>query len=272
MSHLDHNVQPNVHPHVPVDEGEQTSMPHPPPEDHLHNNPVVRKPIPDTGWWGQPPIPSKDGGTLERDFIHKPPYVWKSEGDLFVPKYTSQCWCGNVLFEFHGDPLDAKHCHCRQCQRLHGAPFQWAVIFPKTSVRMKHNKDNSLHFFSTEDLTGAHGVPCKVSCNVCRSPLFDEGCNTVLAYPSSFQFPDHKVPIDFQPTAHIFYSQRVMEVHDGMPKWARHKGESELLQEPTDCAGTMPKYKGKPKEGKIDSPTRKPCDTYNADAAQGEGR
>lgn len=102
---------------------------------------------------------------------------------------------------------------------------------------MVKNEDNSLHFFSTEDLTGMHSVPCKVSCNVCRSPLFDEGRNTVLAYPSSFRFPEHKVPLDFQPTAHIFYSQRVMEIPDGIPKWAGHRGESELLQELTEEEG-----------------------------------
>lgn len=138
-----------------------------------------------------------------------------------------ECWCGNLSFEFHGDPVDAKHCHCRQCQHLHGAPFQWAVIFPKvryfsiqlnslrafidvlkTSVRMIKNISDSLHFFSTETGAGDHYVPCKVSCNKCRSPIFDEGRRTVLAYPGSFKFKDHKVPIDFQPTAHIFYSQR----------------------------------------------------------------
>lgn len=109
----------------------------------------------------------------------------------------------------------------------------------QTSVRLRRNKDDSLHFFSTEAIAGEHNVPCKVSCNVCRSPLLDEGRNTVLAYPSSFNFPDHKVPLDFQPTAHIFYSQRVMEVPDGVPKWSGHKGESELLQELTAQEGSV---------------------------------
>ncbi|OSX58734.1 hypothetical protein POSPLADRAFT_1151301 [Postia placenta MAD-698-R-SB12] len=247
------HVKVNAHPDSTVHKGTHSNIPHPPPGDRPHCSPTVNKPIPDTGWRGQPLIPSKDGGTREKDFIHKPPYKWESEGDLFKPKYKSECWCGNVSFEFHGDPLDAKHCHCRQCQRLHGAPFQWAVIFPKTSVRMVKNKDNSLHFFSTEDLTGMHSVPCKVSCNVCRSPLFDEGRNTVLAYPSSFRFPEHKVPFNFQPTAHIFYSQRVMEIPDGIPKWAGHRGESELLQELTEEEGILPKYKGKPAQGQIHS-------------------
>lgn len=70
--------------------------------------------------------------------------------------------------------------------------------------------------------------------------MFHEGRNTVLAYPSAFKFPDGKVPLDFQPTAHIFYSQRVMEVPDGVPKWSGHKGLSELLPELTDEEGYVP--------------------------------
>ncbi len=144
------------------------------------------------------------------------------------------------------------------------------MIDLQTSVRLVKNEDDSLHFFSTERKCGIHYVPCKVlhilqvipfpvahglctnaqvSCDQCRSPLFDEGRNAVLAYPGSFKFKDRKVPQDFQPTAHIFYSQRyaqlhltlvraapdlcdrVMEIADGIPKWSGHKGKSELLQE-----------------------------------------
>ncbi|KDQ57221.1 hypothetical protein JAAARDRAFT_688731 [Jaapia argillacea MUCL 33604] len=208
------SVSHSIHATSHTYQGPHSSIPHPPPQDH--HDPAIheshpdsnKKPIPDTGWRGSPPIPSQDGGDYELDYLNKPPYKWDSDGGKFIVKYTSECWCGNLLFEFHGDPLDAKHCHCKQCQRLHGAPFQWAVIFPKTSVRMVKNIDDSLHFFSTERRTSEHHVPCKVSCNNCRSPIFDEGRHTVLAYPSSFRFEAGKVPLDFQPTAHIFYGQR----------------------------------------------------------------
>ncbi|OBZ72514.1 hypothetical protein A0H81_07839 [Grifola frondosa] len=206
--------------HAVPDPVPHSNIPDPPPEGHPHKG--QRKSIPDTGWRGHPSIPSQNGGNSEKDFTQKPPYEWTSEGGKFQPKYTSECWCGNVSFEYHGDPIDAKYCHCCQCQHLHGAPFQWAVIFPKTSVRMVRNVDNSLHFFSAETRTSEHYVPCKVSCDVCRSPLFDEGRKTVLAFPSSFRFPDHMVPLDFQPIAHIFYSQRVMDIPDGVPKWGMH--------------------------------------------------
>ncbi|EIM91012.1 uncharacterized protein STEHIDRAFT_49041 [Stereum hirsutum FP-91666 SS1] len=202
----------NAHPGYYHEETEHSVIPHPPDEEQKSGH----EDFPDTGWRGQPPTPSQDGGDSEKDFMHKPPYLWKSDGDKFEKHYTSQCWCGDVVFEFHGNPLDAKHCHCHQCQSLHGAPFQWAVIFPKTSIRLVKNEEDHLHFFSTEKRTSGHDVPCKVSCDNCRSPLFDEGKNTVLAYPGSFRFKDRHVPHDFQPTAHIFYEQRVMEVPDGM--------------------------------------------------------
>jgi len=239
-----HNAHTHVHPHATLHKGKHSYIPHPPPADRPEKE--TYKPFPDTGWRGEPELPSSNGGDGEQDFLGKPPYEWTSEGALFKPKYRAQCWCGNVAFEFHGDPVDAKHCHCRQCQHLHGAPFQWAVIFPKTAVRMVKNIDKSLHFFSTEKRIGEHYVPCKVSCDVCRSPIFDEGRNTVLAYPGSFVFEQGHIPLDFQPTAHIFYKERVMEVPDGIPKWSGHKGSSELMQELTDDQGKMPKYKGKP--------------------------
>ncbi|KAI0649309.1 Mss4-like protein [Trametes meyenii] len=160
---LSNSVHPNVHPASSDHDtdGPHSGIPHPPPEDHHENGHAV--PLPNTGW--NEPIPSQNGGGYEKDFMRKPPYEWQSEGELFGPKYYSQCWCGNVAFEFHGDPVDAKHCHCRQCQHLHGAPFQRAVIFPKTSVRMVKNQENSLHFFSTQRRRGLHDVPCKVSCD-----------------------------------------------------------------------------------------------------------
>ncbi|KAL0950228.1 hypothetical protein HGRIS_010215 [Hohenbuehelia grisea] len=200
----------------------------------------LRKPTPDTGWRGSPAVPSSQGGDAEVDFIHKPPYDWMpSNKDLFVPRFICSCWCGNVQFEFHGEALDAKCCHCRDCQRLHGAPFQWAVIFPKTSVRMTKNENHSVQWFSTDIGSSCHYVPCKVSCGSCKSPLFDEGRNTVLAYPSAFQFPSaihngermnsHNVPDDLRPTCHIFYGQRIMDISDGIPKWEGHKNSSTSL-------------------------------------------
>ncbi|KAI0261496.1 hypothetical protein BC834DRAFT_794278, partial [Gloeopeniophorella convolvens] len=127
-----------------------------------------------------------------------------------------------VRFEVHGDPVDAKFCHCTVCQVLHGASFQWAVIFPKmtrshTSFRLVRDEKSGLHFFSAEkgctlvrvlivvpDPTGAHHLPVKVSCNARRAPLFDEGRGMVLACPRAFYFSPGSVPDDFFPSCHTY--------------------------------------------------------------------
>lgn len=64
---------------------------------HLDKHPAILHPlpdaqwghIPDTGWRGDPPVPSRDGGDGDIDFMSKPPYNWKSEGGKFEPKHYS---------------------------------------------------------------------------------------------------------------------------------------------------------------------------------------
>jgi hypothetical protein len=45
--------------------------------------------------------------------------------------YRASCFCRRVQYEVRGEPESAKLCHCRGCQLLHGAPFEW-VGFRKT--------------------------------------------------------------------------------------------------------------------------------------------
>ena len=54
----------------------------------------------------------------------------------FTVKYRASCYCNAVQYEVCSDPVDAKICHCLACQKLHGAPMQWAAIFHKHDVRI----------------------------------------------------------------------------------------------------------------------------------------
>jgi hypothetical protein len=56
-----------------------------------------------------------------------PAYASLEDTD-FVANYQASCFCGAVQYEVSADPVDAKICHCPTCQRLHGAPMQWAVL------------------------------------------------------------------------------------------------------------------------------------------------
>lgn len=144
----------------------------------------------------------------------------------FAAKYRAACFCGRVRYEVSADPVDAKLCHCRACQVLHGAPMQWAAIFHKHQVRFTAGLDQ-LRFFNSDQGVNERILPCKVSCKTCGTPIADEGRRMWLAFPSLFDFGQGaETPESFKPTCHIFYSQRVADIGDHLPKWAGHKNQS----------------------------------------------
>jgi hypothetical protein len=57
-----------------------------------------------------------------------------------------------------------------------------------------------------------------------RGALIVEGRNMFIAFPPTFVFPSG-LPKTFLPSHHIFYSQRLFDMKDGLPKYATHKEE-----------------------------------------------
>ena len=147
----------------------------------------------------------------------------------FTAKYRASCSCNAVQYEVRADPVDAKICHCLGCQKLHGAPMQWAAIFHKHDVRITQGIEH-LRFYNTELNRQERILPCKVSCARCGTLIADEGRTMWLAFPSLFDFGGvSQVPKKFKPTCHIFYSMRVIDMDDDLPKWSGHKNKSEKL-------------------------------------------
>jgi hypothetical protein len=157
-----------------------------------------------------------------------PAYASHNDAD-FVAKYRARCHCGAVRYEVRADPVDAKICHCGDCQVLHGAPMQWAAIFHKRDVRFTVGVEH-LHFYNSVVSRRERLLPCKVACALCGTPIADEGRNMWLAFPTLFDFGmPPRVPPAFRPSCHIFYGMRVMDVLDELPKWSGHEEESKLL-------------------------------------------
>ncbi|KAJ9473474.1 hypothetical protein DIPPA_28194 [Diplonema papillatum] len=174
-------------------------------------------------------------GTLRTSALRKPwvrrmqslgPEYAAPDDASFVRRYRASCYCGEVKYDVRADPVDAKVCHCKACQKLHGAPMQWAAIFHKKDVRLISGFD-SLRFYNSENGAHTRTQPCKVSCSQCGSLVADEGRRMWLSFPSLFDF-EGATPAAFKPTCHIFYGARVFDVNDGLPKWAGHK-DSTLL-------------------------------------------
>ena len=164
--------------------------------------------------------------TMKREFGEE--YASTTDAG-FTAKYRASCFCNAVEYEVGFDPVDAKICHCLGCQKLHGAPMQWAAIFHKHDVRITKGIEH-LQFYNSELDKHERILPCKVSCTRCGTLIADEGCNMWLAFPSLFDFGSaSKVPVKFKPTCHIFYGMRIIDIADDLPKWSGHKDKSKKL-------------------------------------------
>lgn len=59
----------------------------------------------------------------------------------------------------------------------------------------------------------------------------DEGRNMILLFPSLIHFKSDEEKKKFQPRMHMFYSQRVIDIPDGLPKWAGINNDSDLIED-----------------------------------------
>ncbi|KAK8865767.1 hypothetical protein IAR55_000914 [Kwoniella newhampshirensis] len=184
---------------------------------------------------------SNESNHEDTEWLKEPPFSMGKSREGWTTRWRESCWCGKTAFVYDEDPLQVKICHCEDCQRLHGAPFQQAAVFHKKNVRL----DSTPEYIS---FLSAHGevhpisptpspLPRKISCRACGSPLMDEGRNMVMAFPPCFEFArgggEKKIglPDAFKPQSHIFYERRLFDIKDGLVKWRGHKEESEKMGE-----------------------------------------
>ncbi|EED17782.1 conserved hypothetical protein [Talaromyces stipitatus ATCC 10500] len=173
---------------------------------------------------------------IDESWKLRAPYQIQKDEEFGPVKWEAMCHCGNVQYQIKRErPLAAKYCHCRACQVLHAAPFQWCAIFFKTDIRFKKGTD-SLMFWSSHEKSKKYQVPTKVYCSNCNSPIMDEGRNMCLIFPELIDLgkteEEHLVRRKvFEIDHHIFYSRRLVEVHDGKPKWSELDDKSNRLDD-----------------------------------------
>ena len=205
----------------------------------------------DSGWKELPPYHATFGPFLEgtRSSSGSPgsseeAHILQQSTALQQAKhYQASCYCGRVRYQTLGEPLTAKLCHCRGCQVLHGAPFEWVAIYEKDNVKFDDPTCLQwLYFYSSEldkGWTAQHAhdriLPVKVSCAHCRTPIADEGRHMWLAYCPLFGFMVERgrgIPESFRHSCHLFYSQRCIDLHRSedndaeVKKWTGHRNKS----------------------------------------------
>ncbi|KAL8846088.1 MAG: hypothetical protein Q9221_008797 [Calogaya cf. arnoldii] len=184
-----------------------------------------------------------DMGSTEgelNEWKHRAPYKVHDPAEHFQVRYEGSCHCGKVQYQLSREkPLDAKFCHCTTCQKIHGAPFQWAAIFHKDDINFTSGI-HDLGWYESSEKTCVHKLPCKVSCAYCRTPIMDEGRNMILLFPTLIDFKNAEDRKNFDPSCHMFYTRRVLDINDGKPKWTGINESSDLIADtPQDAINEL---------------------------------
>ena len=134
------------------------------------------------------------------------------------------CFCGAVELEVTGSPEGMGYCHCESCRHWSAGPVNAFSLWKPESVRVTRGADKIGTFAKTDN---SHRKWCKE----CGGHLMTDHPHMGLVDVYAAVIPE----LDYQPGVHVFYSESVLAIRDGLPKMsdlpAEMGGSGTLLAE-----------------------------------------
>ena len=123
---------------------------------------------------------------------------------------TGGCLCGDVRYRITAAPVEALYCHCRMCQRAHGAPVIAWLTVPLDAFAV--TKGNPVAYRSS-------AKAFRHFCGSCGTPLtWREADNPRLVDLSIASLDNPKA---IAPTMHVWTDSRIawFESADHLPRY-----------------------------------------------------
>ncbi|MCY0966767.1 GFA family protein [Parathalassolituus penaei] len=130
------------------------------------------------------------------------------------------CHCQSVVLEIHTESLVQVHCHCKDCQRAHGAAYVSSSIYPAAAVRQICGE---LVEFILERTP-------RLRCAQCGMHMYSELSAINLRSVNAYALPDGA----FQPQFHVQCQDAVHPLADQLPHYkafpASFGGSDEMME------------------------------------------
>ncbi|MGK0459990.1 MAG: hypothetical protein ACJA0W_000831 [Candidatus Azotimanducaceae bacterium] len=81
--------------------------------------------------------------------------------------HKGQCLCGQIQYEFEGEPLMSGVCHCKNCQRQAGSAFSTISGVPKAALKLT----GSPKLYQDDETDSGNAVE-RYFCGNCGSPIY----------------------------------------------------------------------------------------------------
>lgn len=142
---------------------------------------------------------------------------------------TGSCLCGGASYEVskmeERTQAVINICHCKDCQKFHGAAFGTAFKAVEWKIKETTN-GNFCCYLQPQN-------QCKrYFCRTCGSSLAFQSAppNDKCIYFASATVDDNKAESDLHPSAHIFWNSKVpwLQMEDPLPKYAKDRASERL--------------------------------------------
>ncbi len=121
--------------------------------------------------------------------------------------HNGNCFCGAVQIEVSGDPAAMGYCHCESCRHWSAGPINAFSLWPPDNVKITAGTENVETYAKTDN---SH----RKWCTKCGGHLMTDHPGMSLVDVYAAVIPS----LDFQPQVHVFYSEKVVSIKDGLPK------------------------------------------------------
>jgi hypothetical protein len=137
-------------------------------------------------------------------------------------KYQGQCSCGAVKFECDGEPLFTQYCHCNKCREVTSASqlasdkkgYAWTAAYLLKNFHL-------IGHARFEELIRNNAKLLR--CTNCKALIYGISLDPKLQAgiginANNFIFASD-MPASFKPVRHIWYQDRIVDMHDDLPKF-----------------------------------------------------
>lgn len=128
--------------------------------------------------------------------------------------YKIRCGCGSVTVEMSGKPKVHAHCHCEDCRDLLNIPYHSVVAWEADNLKITSGEEYvGIYEHPTLKMTRAFCIKCGDT--VYNTNALDWKVTSQHLIRKNY---DGVLPEEFEPTAHFYYSERIIDVDDDLPK------------------------------------------------------
>jgi hypothetical protein len=123
---------------------------------------------------------------------------------------TGGCLCGEIRYRISGAPVEALYCHCRMCQRAHGAPIVAWLTVPLDAFMLTAGNPASYR---------SSAKAWRHFCSRCGTPLTWREAENPRLVDISIASLDN--PEAIEPSVHVWTDSRIawFDTADHLPRY-----------------------------------------------------